>query len=103
MGIMGTAFKAHFNLTTGSPAILLHSILAERGHPCALYDPWVKENRDQSPLATQRVWLIGTNHRDFYEKPLPVQPGSIVLDPWKVVPKNDNYAVHTIGIGPPLQ
>jgi UDPglucose 6-dehydrogenase len=101
-GIMGTAFKAHFNMTIGSPAILLHSIMEERGRHCVLYDPWVKENSDIGVLKAPRVWLMGTNHKDFYEKPLPVHPGSLILDPWKMVPLNDNYQVVTIGIGPGL-
>ena len=39
--IFGYSFKAESNLTVGSPALLLKSVLEERGFRPLLYDPYI--------------------------------------------------------------
>jgi len=91
--ILGKSFKSELNIITGSPAILLHNILKERGFDVISYDPYV----DKIKINFKKgVYFIGTKHPDFLEYNYP--NGSIVIDPWRYIPNNDNYDVVQIGI-----
>ena len=91
--ILGKSFKSELNIITGSPAILLHNILKERGFDVISYDPYVDKIKVNFKKG---VYFIGTKHPDFLEYNYP--NGSIVIDPWRYIPNNDNYEVVQIGI-----
>lgn len=77
--ILGKAFKAGTNLTTGSPATLLRNILAETWpeERLAQWDPHIDPPRTfDAPAA----FVLATNHDEFYAMDYPA--GSVVIDPW---------------------
>jgi len=79
--ILGYSFKPNSNITVGSPALLLKSILEERGHRVMLYDPHVDGRGRGLEELKPHVFLIGTKHPEFVNIKLP--EGSVVLDPWR--------------------
>jgi len=76
--ILGQAYKANINLTVGSPALLLSSILQEMGVPHSFYDPNVNPGQHFENEAA--VFFVATNHDIFQKLKLP--QGSICIDPW---------------------
>lgn len=90
--ILGKSFKPETNITTGSPAILLKNILEEFGEEVIQYDPYVD---DRPPPFEKGVYLIGTKHPDFYRFKYP--KGSVVIDPWGYIPKQEDISVFRIG------
>lgn len=90
--ILGKAFKPETNLTIGSPSVLLQNILKERGVLADMYDPHIDEPKH---FNTPGLFFIGTKHETFKDMKFPM--GSIVLDPWRYIPKQDG--VRIIGIG----
>ena len=103
INILGKSFKPETNIVTGSPSILLKNVLEERGHGVFMWDPYIdepweeiKEKYDDSENETDsHLYFIGTKHPDFTS--FPFEDGSIVLDPWRYIPKSDNYKVIWIG------
>ena len=94
--ILGKSFKSETNITTGSPSILLKNILEERGHKVSMWDPYV----DIHKLLTGKepmVYFIGTKHPDFTS--YSYNQGSIIIDPWRYIPEQNNCEVIHIGIG----
>ena len=92
--ILGKSFKSETNITTGSPSILLKNILEERGHKVSMWDPYVDTHKllvGEEPM----VYFIGTKHPDFtsYE----YNQGSIIIDPWRYIPEQENCEVIYIG------
>ena len=82
--ILGKSFKPGTNITTGSPAVLLHNLLKERGrHDVIAYDPHVD---DEPPEFKKGLYFIATEHPEFLEFSFPV--GSTVLDPWRYIPNH---------------
>ena len=91
--ILGKSFKPETNITTGSPAILLHNLLKERGrHDVVCYDPHVDEH---PPSFGQGLYFVATQHREFLEFEFP--EGSVVLDPWRYIPEKENLKIIRIG------
>ena len=103
INILGKSFKPETNIVTGSPSILLKNVLEERGHGVFMWDPYIdepweeiKEKYDDNDNETDsHLYFIGTKHPDFTS--FPFEDGSIVLDPWRYIPKSDNYKVIWIG------
>src|SRR6266849_6126348 len=95
VGIYGRAFKASTNLTVGSPATLLANILKERGYEVELYDPHV----DLAPCSFDwpGVYFVATNHREFADPGFRFPQGSIVIDPWRYIPKQAGVEVIHVG------
>lgn len=97
--ILGKAFKEQTNLEVGSPSILLKNILEERGISCEMYDPWVDNAPDKTvnPYANgePKLFFIGTRHAVFKDYKFPV--GSVVLDPWRMIPDQNGLLVRRIG------
>ena len=91
--ILGQAFKANSNITTGSPAVLLRCLLEERGIQLGVYDPLVYP--DQMVPTDPCVFFLATPHAEFYTMSLP--PGSVLLDPWGNSPERPG--VRTVRIG----
>ena len=93
--ILGKSFKPETNIVTGSPSILLKNILEERGHKqVSMWDPYV----DTHKLLTGEeamIYFIGTKHPDFTT--YSYNQGSIIIDPWRYIPEQDNCEVIRIG------
>lgn len=98
VGIYGRAFKAGTNLTVGSPATLLANILTERGFDVRVFDPYVDSG--PCPFDWPGVYFVATNHSDFANLAWPFVPGSVVLDPWRFVPRREEVEVIPVGVGP---
>jgi UDPglucose 6-dehydrogenase len=92
--IMGKAFKPETNLVTGSPSRLLETVLRERGLPVTMVDPIVDGGLD--PLFPG-VYFVGTRHQEFAELRYP--QGSVVIDPHRYVPDQENVTVIRLGEG----
>jgi UDPglucose 6-dehydrogenase len=96
--IVGYSFKAESDLTVGSPALLLRTILEERGFQPLLYDPCVEEaQRDLSELSPH-VFIIGAKHHEFTSLTFP--KGSVVIDPWRYMAPQDGVLLIPVGVGP---
>lgn len=95
LAIYGYAFKKGTNLTVGSPALLIYNMLIEGGYACQLIDPHV-DGEDAEPVQSPAVILIGCNHDELAD-PAGFPPGSIVLDPWRIVPDQADVEVIRIG------
>ncbi len=97
IGIYGRAFKAGTNLTMGSPATLLANLLAERGFEVEQYDPHVDEG--PCPFGEPGVYVVATRHDEFASAEWAFPAGSVVLDPWRFVPRREGVEVVHIGVG----
>jgi UDPglucose 6-dehydrogenase len=91
--ILGKSFKAETNIILGSPAILLRTILQERGHHVEMYDPYI-DTDSAAPRFPRSTYLIGTKHPDFADFDFP--RGSVVIDPWRYIPEREG--VEVIGV-----
>jgi UDPglucose 6-dehydrogenase len=97
VGIYGKAFKAGTNLTVGSPAMLLANLLRERGFEVEQYDPYVDQG--PCPFTDAGVYFIATKHDEFASLDFAYPSGSVVLDPWRFVPRRAGVEVVPIGVG----
>lgn len=91
--VLGKAFKPETNLTVGSPATLLVNHLHEmHGHlSISQHDHILDDELALSPA----VYVIATQHRAYHDYEFP--PGSVVVDPWRYIPKRSGVTV--IGVG----
>lgn len=90
--LVGVAFKANTNITTGSHAMLVAALLEQRyGYEPLVYDRFTN-GRD--PVGGD-VYLIGCAHD--YIKTLAFPVGSIVIDPWGIVPDQEGVTVRRLG------
>ena len=94
--ILGKSFKSETNITTGSPSILLKNILEERKHEVEIWDPYVDDSENESQQEPQ-IYFIGTKHPDFTS--YSYNQGSIIIDPWRYIPEQENCEVIHIGVG----
>jgi UDPglucose 6-dehydrogenase len=84
--VLGLTYKPDVPLTDGSPALLLVSLLEERGVGVNVYDPLL--NREESlqhflDRFGPRVYVIGTEHAQLLRQAYPA--GSVVIDPFGTV------------------
>ena len=102
--ILGKSFKPETNIVTGSPSILLKNLLEERGHQVEMWDPYVDDSEIKIGWRGQQlgdhsiepmIYFIGTKHPDFTT--YPYNQGSIIIDPWRYIPEQDNCEVISIG------
>lgn len=84
--ICGMAFKANTNIRTGSASVLCANILREWGH---------KVQECEHPPEHPRVILIGTCEGKWKEAEW--APGSVIIDPWRIVPQQDHITVISVG------
>ena len=91
IGIYGVAYKPNVKITTGSPALLVEAFLAGRSFVTKMLDPVIDEQAPDVP----RVWLLGCAH-DRIEKTVWPE-GSIVIDPFRIVPNSAGIRVIRIG------
>lgn len=92
--ILGKCFKKETNLINGSPAILLKNLIEEKINKVKIFDPWIDKN-EKAPLDTKAVFFIGTNHDVFCDYFFP--ENSIVIDPWRIIKKQKNVELISIG------
>ena len=97
--ILGKAFKPETNIVTGSPAILCANLLHECVPSFTIYDPYIDEpiNIEELPAS---VFLIGVKHAIFASVKFP--KGSVVIDPHRYIPAQENVKVIPVGIGKPI-
>lgn len=91
--ILGKSFKPQTNLTVGSPSILLANLLSEKGQVFSILDPHV--DKFTVDFTSPCLFFIGTKHADFAEYKFP--SGSIILDPFRYIPEDDDVIVVRIG------
>lgn len=89
--ILGKAFKAETNITTGSHSLLVAQVLVNRGTPPIVWDPLIDEPRDFNPS----VFLIGTKH--LYFKSMKFPSGSVVIDPHRYIDQQEGINVIQLG------
>jgi UDPglucose 6-dehydrogenase len=92
--ILGLAYKANSPLTTGSPARLCETLLVERGVQVQVIDDHAGV---PGKLAGPHVILIGARHDDYTHYPFP--QGSVVIDPWRYIPRTLGVTVIPVGRG----
>lgn len=104
--IIGYSFKAGTNITVGSPALLLKSILEGRGYDVKCWDPYI-DPPEPEWMRRPHVFLIGAKHPEFWKLGLNLPAGSVVIDPWRFV--EPRHGLHTsngslvpVGVGPAL-
>ena len=92
--ILGKSFKPETNIQTGSASILLKNIYEETfGREVIMYDPYVDLINTYD--FKSGVYFIGTKHPDFTDFKFPNY--SVVIDPWRYIPKQDDVEVIHIG------
>jgi UDPglucose 6-dehydrogenase len=94
--ILGKSFKPETNLTEGSPAILLKSLLESRGIKSDQYDPYIDTTVTDFKLE-KKIYFIGCKHSVFSNYDFP--EGSCVIDPNRYIPLTDGVDVVHVGIG----
>ena len=95
--IMGKAYKPDVNILDGSYSLLIGYYLKEQGAEFSYVDPLTNDPAPQTTtpviafLAHNRqvtYGYTGTKKRqEFY---CDIEPGSIIVDPWRTYPKIDN-------------
>lgn len=91
--ILGKSFKPETNIITGSPAILLASLLEEKGAVFTQYDPYIDE---VEPNLDQRlIVIIATKHQVF--STYKFKQGTIVIDPFGIMPDQAGVEVRRLG------
>ncbi len=95
VGIYGRAFKQGTNLTIGSPATLLANILRERGYEIEMYDPHIDDGACQ--FSRSGVYFIATNHAEFARPDFTFPDDSVVIDPWRYIPRRSRVEVVHVG------
>jgi len=90
--ILGKSFKPETNIITGSPSILLSNFLKKRKVKFKFFDPYVKKEKIKF---LKGVYFVGTMHQIFKKFKFP--NGSIVIDPFRFIPKNKNIELIRIG------
>ena len=93
--ILGKSFKAESNLTEGSCSTLLENILKFTYRVNSrVYDPYIYEYCTTLPIISS-VFFLATPHSIL--KNLVFPKGSVVFDPWGIIPENKDYKVRKIG------
>ena len=92
--ILGYAFKKNTNMVDGSPALLLMSILEERGVNVRSLDPLIHPEHSINFFEEEsnQVFFLGCCHDIFREAVFP--RGSIIIDPFRFLDINDDYAAY---------
>lgn len=89
--VLGRAYKADVPLCQGSPAALLAGYLDWDGKTMQ-WDPYVDE---LEPTWTVAVYVVATRHDEFASMTFP--PGSVVIDPWRYIPRQSGVTVIHVG------
>ena len=92
--ILGKSFKKETNLTNGSPAYLLKNLIEEKNHKTNIYDPFIDNKVEE--FNEPSVFFIATNHDVFKDITFPA--GSVVIDPWRMIDKQEKVELISIGV-----
>jgi UDP-glucose 6-dehydrogenase len=92
--LLGRSFKAESSIELGSAALLLKTVLEDRGHHVRAWDPYI-DDREPIPAGRPMCYFVGTRHPEFAE--FPFEPGSVVIDPWRFVQPRPEVAVVRVG------
>jgi len=95
--ILGRSFKPESNIVTGSAALLLANLCAERGLRPLVWDPHVDVGT-APPGGRPLAYFVATQHPEFRQ--FPFEPGSVVLDPFRYVEVPSGVVNVPIGRGP---
>lgn len=96
IGILGTAYKPGSRIVTGSPALLVKSLLERFGASVSTYDPYVSQKDADAPvIIAPHVLLVGCKHPEFTRLPIPT--GSVVIDPFRYMPDRPGVKVVRLG------
>lgn len=108
--VLGTAFKAETNINTGSPTLLMCSILDEHTNlHYTTFDPHInKTENTNNTLATDeykgllnpnqpRIYFLGCKHKCFQEISFP--SGSVVIDPFRYLKPTQKQYVTVVSVG----
>ena len=90
--ILGLAFKAGTDITTGSPAALCRRMLHERGSDPVVYDARCGLTPE---IDEPHVFLVGARHPEHVDFEFPA--GSVVIDPWRYIPSRPDVTVISVG------
>lgn len=91
--VMGKTYKPGSDLTDGSPAgLLLHHLPVGEA-----WDPIIDSPEDRPTKPA--VYVIATPHRDVLDFDYP--PGSVVVDPWRLVQPRPGIRIVAVGRGRP--
>ena len=94
--ILGKSYKPETNLTVGSSSIRLYNELQDQKIDAEIWDPHVDgEDVPSNLFNSPHVYFIGTQHKSF--KKLKFPNGSIVIDPFRYIPKNDGVTMIRLG------
>lgn len=91
--LLGTAYKPGTDLRTGSSAVLLATLLRLQGRDVDVVDTAAGLIGGSGPAA----FFLGCPEPGFVCRAWP--PGSVIVDPWHVVPRQEGVTVHHIGAG----
>tara|TARA_X000001036_G_scaffold341623_1_gene321051 strand:+ start:1298 stop:2542 length:1245 start_codon:yes stop_codon:yes gene_type:complete len=92
--ILGKSFKKETNLLNGSPAYLLKNLIEEKDKLVTIYDPHIDE--EILDIETPKIFFVATNHDVFKDYKFP--DGSVVIDPWRMIEKQTNVELISIGV-----
>ena len=84
--LLGQAYKPETNLTIGSPASLLHELIAARGYDADMYDPFIHRGL---LINIPRLYFISTRHEEWRTWDFP--SGSVVIDPWRYLQVKERH------------
>jgi hypothetical protein len=62
-----------------------------------MYDPHIDEG--PCPFTGARVYVVATKHDEFGDPDWPFPAGSVVIDPWRYVPRREGVEVVHVGVG----
>lgn len=94
--VLGKSYKPETNVSTGSPAMLLANMLKERDIKFEHFDPYVDGfNNIIVDYSKPKLYFIATKHELFKNFVYP--NGSIVIDPFRYIPKCNDYTVIRVG------
>lgn len=88
--VLGRSFKPETNIETGSPAILMASILKDR------FQVEFQHEEDMTELG-RAVYVIGTKHERYNDYEFPI--GSVVIDPFRYIDEQPDVKLVSIGSG----
>jgi UDPglucose 6-dehydrogenase len=96
--VLGLTYKPDVPLTDGSPALLLVSLLEERGVGVNVYDPVLDREESLQHFLDRfgpRVYVIATEHAQLLRQTYPA--GSVVIDPFGTVTRFPDVTYVTPG------
>lgn len=100
--ILGKAFKEETNITTGSPAFLCAEFLKRRGEEYIHYDLEIDGGGYNYRVGREPVAiLIATRHKLYFDmmQAGDFPKGSVIVDPWRYLPKHEGVKLISVGIG----